>query len=379
MSQPNTHTEKEIMGQPALWETVYNQLLDKEREIEAFLTPILNVPQIQIVLSGAGSSAFIGDAAQAYLQRHTGCSAKSVATTDIVTHPQLYLPERTPVLLVSFARSGNSPESLETIKLADDLCDQVYHLIITCNREGELMRYTRGHRENSFALLLPEEANDKSLAMTGSFTSMLLSVMLIFRKRRMSSAREAIDKIVVQGNLILENKGILKSIAAKDYERVVFLGSGSMLGIARESHLKLQELSDGQVICKYDSFLGFRHGPRAVTNERTLMVYLFSPDDHVYRYERDLAISIAQDPRNIDSLSIGRNKEESFHSIFSLELDLAADDELNIVPATLVGQLLGMYKSLDLGLDPDKPSKSGAISRVVEGVTIYPYPKSLQA
>ena len=379
MSSLNRYTRKEINGQPALWKSVYELLLSKEREAEAFLTPILNVPQIQIVLSGAGSSAFIGDAAQVFVQQHTGCFTKSVATTDIVTHPQLYLPERIPTLLVSFARSGNSPESLETVKLADSFCNEVYHLIITCNSEGELVRYTKENDRKSFALLLPEEANDKSLAMTGSFTSMLFSVLLIFRKRRISTAKEEVDKIIAQGNKILEKQDCLKEIAAKDYERVVFLGSGSMLGIARESHLKLQELSDGQVICKYDSFLGFRHGPRAVTNEKTLMVYLFSPDDHVYQYERDLAVSIDNDLRNIDCLSIGRKVDDTFKSSFSLDLNLVADEELNIVPTTLVGQLLGMYKSLDLGLDPDKPSKSGAISRVVEGVTIYPYPKSLQA
>jgi tagatose-6-phosphate ketose/aldose isomerase len=152
---------------------------------------------------------------------------------------------------------------------------------------------------------------------------------------------------------------------------VVFLGSGSMLGIARECHLKLQELTDGQIICKFDSFLGFRHGPRAVTNEKTLLVYLFSPNDHVYKYEFDLASSIAKDSRNINCLTIGRPEEISLNSCLNLDLKLNPDQELNIVPATLIGQILGYYKSLQLGLDPDNPSISGAISRVVEGVTIY--------
>ncbi len=377
MSKLNRYTQHEINGQPILWKSIYDLMLSKEQVIQGFLSSILNKKNLQIILTGAGSSAFIGDASHGLVQQYSGCLTQSIATTDIVTHPQLCFREGAPILLVSFARSGNSPESLETVKLADSFCDEIYHLIITCNRDGKLAQYAESHGQNALAILLPEEANDKSLAMTGSFTSMLLSVLLIFRKGKIFSANEEIKKIIEEGNLILEKQDLIKEIATKDFERVVFLGSGPMLGIARESHLKLQELTDGQVICKHDSFLGFRHGPRAVTNKKTLMVYLFSADDHVYRYEHDLALSIAEDPREIECLSIGRKHDMQIKFCHNLDLKLRPTEELNIVPATLVGQLLGMYKCLNLGLDPDKPSKSGTISRVVEGVTIYPYPKSL--
>lgn len=379
MQSENRYTEKEINGQPQLWKTVYDMLRSQEDDIRAFLRPILNIPNLQIILTGAGSSAFVGDSAQGLVQQYTGHTTRSVATTDIVTHPQLFLPENIPTLLISFARSGNSPESLETVKLADDFCSEVYHLTITCNKDGELVHYAQKNSQNAFALLLPEEANDKSLAMTGSFTSMLLSVLLIFRKENLDSASSEVQKIIEEGNTILKKQDLFKEIAAKDFERVVFLGSGPMLGIARECHLKLQELTDGRVICKRDSFLGFRHGPRAVTNENTLMVYLFSPDDHVYKYERDLAVNIGSDPRNIECISIGRKNDDRLNSCFNLDLNLLQNEELNIIPATMIGQLLGIYKALDLEIDPDNPSKSGAISRVVEGVNIYPYPKTVHA
>lgn len=377
-SLERSHTQSEIKGQPKLWKTVYNLLRSREAEINDFLEPLLKKNELQIILSGAGSSAFVGEAAQGIIQKETGCTTSAIATTDIVTHPELFLQNNKPTLLVSFARSGNSPESVETVKLIDGFCQEAYHLIITCNREGKLAEYAQKNQENAFAVLLPEEANDKSLAMTGSFTSMLLSVLLIFQGEKLENLQKEIETIIDQANKILQEKAQFAELTKKDAERVVFLGSGPMLGIARECHLKLQELSDGAVICKHDSFLGFRHGPRAVINEKTLMVYLFSSNDHVYQYELDLVKSIAKDPREIACISVGRNPEEELHSILNIDLNFESAKDFQIVPATLVGQLLGLYKSIHLGLNPDNPSKSGSISRVVEGVIIYEYPKKVQ-
>ncbi len=371
-----SYTKQEIEGQPKLWRSVFELIQTEEKQIKKFLDPIFKKKNLEIILTGAGSSAFVGEAAQGLVQKNSGCLTRAIATTDLVTHPELFFPKNNhPVLLISFARSGNSPESIETVNLADSFCSQVYHLVITCNKDGELYKYTKAKTKTALSVLLPEEANDKSLAMTGSFTSMLLSVLLLSNRIEILNLKDEVDKIVRQGKYLLEKYEELKKLAQLSFERVVFLGSGPMLGIARECHLKLQELTDGQIICKHDSFLGFRHGPRAVTNEKTLVVYLFSSSDHVYRYERDLAISIGKDPRGILSLSVGRKDNPAFNSNLNLDLEFGANQELNIVPTALIGQILGYYKSLLLGLNPDNPSVSGAISRVVQGVEIYDYPE----
>lgn len=370
------YTKQEIEGQPKLWQSVFSLIEKEEGVIKQFLNPLLNQNNLQIILTGAGSSAFIGEAAQGLVQKNTGCLTRAIATTDLVTHPELFFPKDTqPVLLVSFARSGNSPESVEAVNLADQFCKDIYHLVITCNDEGELYKYASAGSKSAYAILLPEKANDKSLAMTGSFTSMLLSVLLVCSKKQVSAMKPQVNKIIEQAQNILRNHQKLKDFARFPFDRVVFLGSGPMLGIARECHLKLQELTDGQIICKHDSFLGFRHGPRAVTNEKTLVVYFFSSSDHVYQYERDLAVSIAQDPRKILSLSVGRKADDEVNSTLTLDLELDENQEFNIIPSTIIGQVLGYYKSLELGLNPDNPSVSGAISRVVQGVKIYEYPE----
>lgn len=369
------HTKKEINGQPELWEATFLVYKSLTRKIDDFLSIVFQQENIQIILTGAGSSAFVGEAAQGIVQKYSKCDTRAIATTDLVTHHQMYLRPKTPVLLVSFARSGNSPESVEAVKLVDDYCEKVFHLIITCNKVGELFNYSEKNKNRSFAFLLPEEANDKSLAMTGSFTSMLLSTLLIFKEGGINAKWSEVHALIDQANMILKNKSKFRELTELNVKRVVFLGSGPMLGIARECHLKLQELTDGKIICKHDSFLGFRHGPRAVTNEDTLIVYLFASDPHVFKYERDLVISITNDKRKIKTIDVGRT-ESVFNSILSIDFKLSDQDEFHIVAAALIGQLLGYYNSIHLGLNPDNPSVSGAISRVVEGVNIYERPKT---
>lgn len=366
-------TAREIAGQPALWREVFNMILERKKDIEDFLAPLLAQKNLRIILTGAGSSAFIGESTRGILQTETGRLTQAIATTDLVTHPQLYFLRKVPTLLMSFARSGNSPESVEAVNLANNYCDHIHHFIITCNREGQLVKHN-GSR-NNYALILPEQANDKSLAMTGSFTSMLLSVLLIAGINRIESLRPELETAVENTEKVIrEYLPIVRDLAKKEYERVIFLGSGPLLGIARECQLKLQELTDGQVICKHDSFLGFRHGPRAVTNEKSLMVFFFSDENHVFSYERDLAISIAGESPFVPAISFGRNIPGLKNILLDIEFDRSGRtmNGFYCLPATVFGQLYGFCKSVQLGLRPDNPSVQGKISRVVEGVTIYP-------
>lgn len=368
------HTALEIEGQPVLWQEVYDLILSKKKCLCEFILPLLSNTDLRIILTGAGSSAFIGEAAQGIVQANTKRITHAIATTDLITHPQLHFIKEMPTLLVSFARSGNSPESLAAVQLANEYCDTVFQLIITCNRHGELMQ---NNLPNTYELVLPERANDKSLAMTGSFTAMLLSVILVSKIDLLETFLPSLQVLINEANELMgKHLTRIKAIAEQPYERVIFLGSGPLLGIARECHLKLQELTDGKIICKHDSFLGFRHGPRAVVNEGSLIVYLFSSDEHVLLYERDLCLSIDTDARNIPTISCNQYIENLKNSVLAITFSEPANplNDLAFINATLIGQLLGFYHSIYLGLRPDNPSRSGSISRVVQGVTIYPDP-----
>jgi tagatose-6-phosphate ketose/aldose isomerase len=372
-----SHMAKEISSQPKLWKDTYDSILTKRDSIAAFLNKIYKISNLQIVLTGAGSSAFIGEILQYSFYKNTGISIKAIPTTDLVTHPRDFFQKSVPTLLISFARSGDSPESLATFELAEKLNDVIYHLIITCNPEGKLTKMAL-NTKNSFIFLLPEGTNDQALAMTSSFTCMTLAGLLISDIKNIKRNEETVKKLIEFGEIILDKYAAgLNEVADLDFKRIVFLGSGPLKGTAKESHLKVIELTDGHIMCQYDSFLGFRHGPKAVIDDTTLLIYLFSSDPYVYNYEIDLVKAINQTENFIYSIGVGQCMNELGNLNINLNIDLCTGNQISddffsicsIIPA----QILGFFKSLSLGLTPDSPSKNGGIHRIVQGVTIYPY------
>ena len=371
------YTAVEIGGQPQLWLKTYLYLYNIRDQLASFLNPLLEKKNLHIILTGAGTSAFIGDVLQGIMQKSMGVITRSIATTDIVTHPEHYFLRDQPTLLISFARSGNSPESVKAVELANEVCNDIYHLIITCNSDGQLVK--QAQQSNAFVFLLPPEANDQSLAMTGSFTSMLLSGILIARLNEIERLQEQVRLASQYGQVILnEFAEPLQKAAQLDFVRAVFLGSGIFQGVARESHLKLQELTDGHVICKFDTFLGFRHGPKAVITPNTLMVYILSNQPYAHLYEKDLIDSVYAGQKGILGIGISEHPVDDIRTDLSVVMSRngkSMDEEFLAPVSVLPAQMIGFYKSLHLGLKPDSPSESGAISRVVQGVKLYPYSK----
>lgn len=368
------YTAAEIAAQPDLWLKIYRQILEDKERTSSFWDNTL--PEVsKIILTGAGTSAFIGLSLHGTFNRSLKIQTLAVATTDLVTHPDDYFFKNETIILISFARSGNSPESIAAVALADKLCRKCFHLIITCNETGKLA--TCRSISAKFIILLPPESNDKGLAMTGSYSGMLLCGLLVARIKEIDKLCPQIDILHQYGKKILDQyASSLKDIASLDFNRVVFLGSGPFYGTATESQLKLQELTDGTIICKNDSYLGFRHGPKAVTNEKTLMVFIFSNNPYVQQYERDLVLSMKKGKKALYTIGIFESPVNGLE--FNLGICLSdsgnhLDEELLTVCDILPGQLLGFYKSLAMGLKPDTPSESGAISRVVENVIIYKY------
>jgi tagatose-6-phosphate ketose/aldose isomerase len=365
-------TIHEIYQQPEMWRQTYQILLDKEKEISGFMTSYYN-EETTIILTGAGTSSFIGNILEFVMPKYGFYSVKSVPTTDITTHPEAIFNKNKKYILVSFARSGNSPESLAAVNIADSIChNNIAHIIITCNENGKLVKEYA--EDNRLILILPPETNDKGLAMTSSFSSMLLASMLLFDVKKIVNKKEGIDNLYKKGEYLISTySDQIKKIAALDFERAVFLGTGELKGIAEECHLKLQELTDGKVVCLFDSFLGLRHGPKAAINEKTLLVYLFSNDDKVFQYERDLVVQTNQQVKPIAQIYVSQKKRSTGNVVFDLEMlpDRMNFTEFDAILYVLIGQLLGFYKSIDLKLDPDNPSASGKIARVVEGVIIY--------
>jgi tagatose-6-phosphate ketose/aldose isomerase len=368
------HTEREIWGQPALWQKVYEKVRNEKSQLLSFLKDATANENLNIYLTGAGSSAFIGLSLIGAYKRNLKKQTTAIATTDLVTHPTDFLYADVPLLLISFARSGNSPESVAAVRLADQVCSKVYHLIITCDATGDLANYTSG--SSSYKFILPAEANDKSLAMTGSYSGMLLAGLLIARINEIEKLENQVLIAREYASKLLDQSATFSQIAALNFSRAVFLGSGPLYGTATESHLKLQELTDGRIICKKDSFLGFRHGPKVVIDDETLVFLLFSNQKYVLDYEADLLNELNAGPKPL--FMAGLTESTTFKvepdKLFVLsDKGVQLDEDFLPLCFVLPGQMIGYYKSLQSGFNPDSPSSSGTISRVVKGVVIYPY------
>ena len=360
-------TAREIAQQPDVWLDIA-ALVDRERtRLEAFLAPALANPRIRVVLTGAGTSSYIGACLAPALAQHLGQRVEAVATTDLVSGPHLYLQRDVPTLLVSFARSGGSPESVAAIDVAQRALDEVHHLVITCNAEGLLATQMSGE-SNACVLVLPDSTNDRGFAMTSSFTSMVLTAALMFgliaRERVASLARACAAALP----LLHATAG---ELAARHFERAVFLGSNGLQALAAEAALKMLELTDGRIVALAQSALGFRHGPKTVVNDRTLVIVFVSNDPYTRAYDLDLLEELRREARAGAIVAVGAG------AMGDARLELAGMSDASDLELALVdvvfAQSLGLRQSLQFGLTPDNPNVAGVVSRVVKGVRIHPW------
>ncbi len=363
-------TAREIAQQPAMLRQTQALLTERREEIEAFLAPLLAKQDLRIILTGAGTSAFIGECLAPVLSTRLGRRVEAIPTTDLVCAPSLYFEAQTPTVLVSFGRSGNSPESVAAVDLADRLVTDLHHLVITCNPDGALASYGRGAR--GLAVQLPEATHDRSFAMTSSFSSMTYAALALFSGvEAMGERVEAIARAMQQA--IANHTGAMRALADEDHERVVYLGSHIFQGLARESGLKLLELTNGALVTMFDSPLGFRHGPKTIVNDRTLIVVFFSNNAYTRSYDLDLLYELRADGDAARVVAItaqdGVGLDQS-NEIAIQGLEAAEDADL-LFPFIVAPQVFAFFQSLRLGLRPDKPNTSGTVNRVVQGVRIH--------
>ncbi|MBV9697910.1 MAG: SIS domain-containing protein [Gammaproteobacteria bacterium] len=361
-------TAQEVLQQPAVWRAVESLLAQAGPGLAAFLAAHNAAP---LILTGAGTSSFIGECLAPALVR-AGRAARAVPTTDLVASPASWLPAA-PALLVSFARSGNSPESLAALEVAQARAKPCAHLIFTCNREGTL--YLRGRqRPDALTVLLPEAANDRGFAMTSSFTGMLLAAATALRVLPADDAHAA--RLARLGMQVLSSCGsLVAALADPVFERVVYLGSNVLEGLAREAALKMLELTDGRIVSLANTPLGFRHGPKTALSGATLVVVLLSNDDYTRRYDLDLLAELRRDAVAGRVIALaGRADVPPHEDTVVLTADEAIPGDLELcLPYAAFTRWLALRRSLALGLSPDEPNAAGTVTRVVQGVSIYPY------
>lgn len=366
-------TAKEISQQPNSWRKTLQALEPKKALIHDFISTFMAQDNARVVLTGAGTSAFAGKALAPYLTGHLKRRIDVIATTDIVTDPAEYFAENCPTLLVSFARSGNSPESVGAVELASQVLDNCYHLVITCNEQGNL--YQRAKDDvRSLALLMPAETNDVSFAMTSSLTSMMVACLYALLPEQFDMARFETLSCACE-SMLTESVGAIRDLAALNAQKVIYLGSGSLQGVAQEASLKLLELTAGQLLVSFDSPVGFRHGPKSVVDDTSLIFVFISNDPYTRQYDLDLVKELRADNQALRVVALTTDVDSVIAEGDYLQIPdvLGADDAELAFPFLMVAQIYAFTRSLNLRIGPDNPCPGGEVNRVVQGVNIYPF------
>jgi len=372
------YTPHEIAHQPGTWITTFRSLKTRLEQLRSFLSNAgvdgASAQKPTVFLVGAGTSDYIGQSLHLLLRTKWQCEVIPVASTTLLMDFPEYVLRDKRYLWISFSRSGDSPEGVAVLDRALAEHPVIAHVLITCNAAGRMAKVVAG-RANCLSIVLDDATNDRGLAMTASFTNMVLAGQIMAHAWSIDEYEPVLTALVAAGEKLLPRAAALAfALTQSGFQRACFVGSGALAGAALESALKLLELTAGKVQTMTQPTLALRHGPMAALDKETLFVSLVSSDARRRHYEVDLL-------REIGSKQLVRTRV----AIATEATLLNADAEYVLTPATddpvpdlyrpvldvIFGQLLGLSASIQLGLKPDVPSPNGAISRVVQNVDIY--------
>jgi tagatose-6-phosphate ketose/aldose isomerase len=341
------HTLREILQQPGTWLETTELVRGSGLSLASGEGPVL--------LTGSGSSHHVGESLEPLLAKALGRSVRAVPAGDLLTDADSFVFGGPPGTLVSFARSGDSPESCGVSDLFLARWPAWKQVLVTCNPEGALATRYAGEK-NVSVVLLPDRTNDRSLVMTSSFTNLWITGRILGGSSPdVSALAERTER------LFQHDADALAEAGALEISNAMYLGAGARHGAAREAALKMLEMTDGRVPTFAESFLGVRHGPMCALRDKTLLVGFLSGTEPHRSYERDLLRELADKNVRPRTLLVGPGGD----------VDLDLDDGDAALLDVVVGQLLGFFRSLALGLRPDAPSASGVISRVVRKFEIH--------
>lgn len=371
------HTPQEIAQQPETWAVTAKNIAADRSAIVAFLERIgVTADDLRdrpsVILAGAGTSDYIGQAVSRVLRREWNCEVTAVPSTELLTNMSDFILPSRKYLMISFSRSGESSEGVATLEQTAELYpEQISHLIVTCNASGAMAKFP-----GAFAIVLDDAVNDRSLAMTSSFTNMVIVGHLLAHILNPAAYEATLQEMTaIAARLIPQASDLAAKLAQKGYSRMCFIGAGSLQAAAEESSLKVLELNSGKIATITQSPLGLRHGPLSFVDSNTLLVAYLSSDPQRICYELDLLEEITRKNLAAELVIVAPSTTSRIAAltpnVLSLDSSAAVSDAHRAPVDIIVGQMLGLFTSLSNNMRPDSPS-SGAIGRVVSHVTIYP-------
>jgi len=349
-------TIAEIRQQPELWPTTL--------ECVAACNLKSVVRERAAIICGAGTSAYAASAVAA-----GWANALAIPTTDLLLYSKQEVARLAPDfvgngILVSLARSGDSPESTGVIARIQKMFPGAKHLAITCNQDGQLARLPRVK-----SIVLDPRTNDRSLVMTSSFSNLVLAGLGIAEGEVLAEQLPHIIDKVKKALTSLEMAA--QHLASQKPTRVMVLTPAALTPLGREACLKVIEMTAGRIIALPETFLGLRHGPMSFLRPDSLVLCVLSSDMDKRRYEEDLLRELRQ--KNLGHLIVvgSPTSANDLAHDFILAVAPGIPDHLRVPFEIVFPQLLAYYLSLASDLDPDNPSPDGVITRVVQRFQLH--------
>ncbi len=364
------HTLREICQQPTTWTQTCSLMLSRAPTLKKSLDGLAS-----LILTGSGSSEYAGDCVRQVLQNELRVTTQAIGGGILLTDGSKALPVGRPAMMVSLARSGDSPESVGALSVVLALEPEIRHLVLTCNEAGSLAKTYQDH-SRVHVITTAEGTNDQSLVMTSSFTNLVLAARFLGLTEQPEAYRTICERLSkIASDLLNTQFDNLARLASVRFLRAVFLGTGSRFGAAREAALKMLEMTAGRVTTLCETYLGLRHGPMSYVDKDTLVVCFLSSDPTIRAYETDLLRELDQKELGLLKLIIGEDVPKGVLRPNDVVIECRGlrevGDQNAPVIDVVVGQLLGFFRCLNEGLRPDSPSEDGIINRVVQSFTLH--------
>lgn len=337
------HTLDEILSQPRCWSECFRALDEKDQLGQVRKRLSL---QSDWLFIGCGSSYYVAQAAASSWTAITGVRARAVPASDLLLFPDLVLSGPTPCQPVLISRSGHTSEVLKAAEYLE-LKRNIRTLAISCATHQPL-------EEICAATLFLLPADEKSMVMTRSFSSMLLGLQLLAAALSgQDSFAESLRKLPVSAQRALDPlpSRVRDFVQANEFADYVVLGQGPLYGLACEAMLKVKEMS-----CSYaQAFhtLEFRHGPKSIVSPETLVTFLLSETGH--EAEREVLEEVKGLGGTTLVVANAADNSTRRAADFVVELHLDVPEYARPAAYILAGQLLGLFTGLKKGLDPDRP------------------------
>lgn len=372
-SRGTLHTPAEILQQPEVWRETARRLVAQTPGLQRLMNGASS-----LLMTGAGSSLHAARMIEMSARSWIGPAVQVLSCTDLMIAPEIYLSRKSESVLLSLSRSGRSPEIAEAARRVSEWAPGMGQVAVTCAASSPLTQVVEG-RKRGHVLLLPERANDRGTATTGSTTSTVVAGRYLTSLIHPQDPQAYVGRVevlaAVADDLLREHAATAEEIARSDPGRVVVLGGLPMEGAAQEIAHKILELTDGRVPAIAKNYLEFRHGPIAFVDRTTTVLCLLSSSEPLILYERDFIRQLKASGTAKEIVAVGSEDFSMVEGQADRVIPFPAG-KCNVgeraILSLVFGQMLALFLSLRRGLTPDSPCARGLVNPVVQGVTIYP-------